>query len=153
MRFIRQHWFGIITGTVIFCFLVMFILVLISPRQDVRKRGFIPCTEAMAEQMLSCSENKLGCMFKAVLKNSWCDLNVIGRGFVLWAKGDQDWPWSNYIFIPELPQDEFFDKEAQAEYFKNNPGTVAEMQQLKELNEQLENDNEQIRVTPEDQPR
>ena len=153
MNFIKTHWFGLITGIIIFFFFILFILVLLSPRQDNLRRGFIPCTETMAENLLSCEEHKVICLIKSVVKNSWCDTKVVGRGIKLWIKGEQQAPWSNYIFIPELPQDEFFDKEAQAEYFKNNPGTAAEMQQLKELNEQLENDNEQIRVTPEDQPR
>lgn len=72
MNFLKRHWFGLITGLFIFCVLVLFVLVLLSPRQDAKKRGFIPCTEAMAERMLACPENgKTLCMLKAVLGNSW----------------------------------------------------------------------------------
>lgn len=42
MNFLKRHWFGLITGLFIFCVLVLFVLVLLSPRQDAKKRGFIP---------------------------------------------------------------------------------------------------------------
>ena len=42
MNFLKRHWFGLITGLFIFCVLVLFVLVLLSPRQDAKKRGLIP---------------------------------------------------------------------------------------------------------------
>lgn len=140
MTFIKNHWFGLITGLIIFCFLCLFILVLISPRQDEDKRGFIPCTEAMADKMLACpEEGKAFCMLKAVLGNSWCDAKVIGRGVKNWVTGKQSAPWSNYIFIPRVPVDQ--EDEHLQEYYKNNPNIGAEMQELKELNKELENES------------
>lgn len=59
-------------------------------------------------------------------------------------------PWSNYIFIPELPEDENFDNAARAEYFKTNPDIAVEMQDLKQLNKELE--NEQPDFNPAEQP-
>ena len=99
MNFIRQYWFGLITGTFVFVFLALFILILLSPRQDIQKRGFIPCTEMMADNMLSC-EGKVFCLLSAIVKNSWCDMKVVGRGMASWVKGEQRTPWENYIFIP-----------------------------------------------------
>jgi hypothetical protein len=52
MNFIRHHWFGVITGLVIFAFLSLFMLILLSPRQDALRRGFIPCTEEFVEDIL-----------------------------------------------------------------------------------------------------
>ncbi|MFR8205278.1 MAG: hypothetical protein ACLU99_02275 [Alphaproteobacteria bacterium] len=64
--------------------------------------------------------------------------------------GKQPAPWSNYIFIPELPEDENFDNAARAEYFKTNPDIAVEMQDLKQLNKELE--NEQPDFNPAEQP-
>lgn len=142
MSFIKYHWFGLLTGLIIFFFMVLFILVLLSPRADEQKRGFIPCTENMAEQILACEHNKIACLLKAVVGNSWCDAKVVGRGIKKWVLGEQKTPWSNYIFIPELPADRFFDQEARAEYLKQHPDPKAEMQRLHKLHKELENAEE-----------
>lgn len=153
MTFIRRHWFGLLTGLIIFIFLVLFILVLLSPRRDAQKRGFIPCTEAMAEEVLACDGNKVGCLLSAVVGNSWCDMKVVGRGFKDWLQGRQRAPWSNYIFIPRQAEDEDFSAADRAEYFKSNPDIQSEMQQLQKLNEELEHEeNQQQQVSPEQQP-
>lgn len=153
MSLIRRHWFGLLTGFMIFVFFVLFILVLLSPRQDVQKRGFIPCTEAMAENILECEGNRFICLFSGVIGNSWCDMKVVGRGFKDWIKGKQSMPWSNYIFIPELPVDEAFDDDARAEYLKTSPDIKAEMQQLQKLSEELENEeNVEPEISLDQQP-
>ena len=149
MNFIRRYWFGLVTGLLVFLCFVLFILVLISPRQDAQKRGFIPCTENMAEEIMACENNKVLCLLKAVLANSWCDIKVIGQGMSDWAKGNQPYPWSNYIFVPKIVQNEDV-----AEYLKNNPNIKAEMEQLKKLNEELENEeNQEVQINAEDKPR
>ncbi len=152
MQFIKKYWFGLITGMIVFIFLGVFILVLLSPRQDAQRRGFIPCTEAMAEHLSGCRDDGgIGCMLGGILQNSWCELKVIGKGIKLWVSGQQSAPWSNYIFVPEIPQvDEDFDEEARREHLKNNPDFVTEMQELKKLNEELE--NEQQEISADEQP-
>lgn len=152
MQFIRQHWFGLITGIILFCFFVLFILVLLSPRQDEKKRGFIPCTETMAEQMLNCENRKFSCMLSAIIKNTWCDIKVVGFGIGQWARGRQNAPWSNYIFIPEHPIDENFDEAALTEYLQNNPPPQLEMRELQQLNEELEHEPDQLQPEPAEQP-
>ena len=144
MNFIKTHWFGLITGIIIFFFFILFILVLLSPRQDNLRRGFIPCTETMAENLLSCEENKFICLIKSVVKNSWCDIKVVGKGIKLWLKGEQTAPWSNYIFVPELTSEEEYARNAKIEYHKNNSDVKQEMQELKKLNEELENEQNAI---------
>ena len=144
MNFIKTHWFGLLTGTVIFFFLILFVLILLSPRQDARRRGFIPCTENMAEELLNCEENKFFCLFKVIVKNSWCDIKVVGRGIGAWISGEQSAPWSNYIFIPELPEAAEYEEEARAEYHKNNPDVKKEMLKLKELNKEVEHEQNEI---------
>lgn len=152
MAFIRNYWFGIVTGLIIFVALAMFILILLAPRQDVQRRGFIPCTEAMAEEIISC-DRQIVCVLKAILNNSWCDAKVIGKGIKNWLSGQQPTPWSNYIFQPELPTDELFDEAAKAEYLQTNPDMIQEMEQLKQFNEELENDSSRPdEIDPTEQP-
>ena len=153
MDFINKHWFGLLTGFIIFIFGVLFILVLLSPRQDVQRRGFIPCTEIMAEKMLSCENNKVFCLLSAVVQNSWCDIKVVGTGIQKWINGQQATPWENYIFVPEIPSDEIFDSEARTEYLRKTPDIRAEMQRLHELNKELEDaENKEPEIPAEQQP-
>ncbi|MBE6453101.1 MAG: hypothetical protein E7012_06410 [Alphaproteobacteria bacterium] len=153
MNFIRRYWFGLITGLLVFLCLVIFVLVLISPRQDAQKRGFIPCTEIMAEKIVSCQDNKVICLLGAVLTNTWCDIKVIGQGMADWAHGQQPYPWSNYIFIPEIVEEPDLNDPLKAEYLKNNPNIKDEMEQLKKLNEELENEERQdMQIGTEDKP-
>lgn len=107
----------------------------------------------MAEEVLACDGNKVGCLLSAVVGNSWCDMKVVGRGFKDWLQGRQKAPWSNYIFIPRQAEDEDFSAADRAEYFKTNPDIQSEMQQLQKLNEELEHEeNQQQQVSPEQQP-
>lgn len=154
MSFIKNHWFGLLGGIVIFVFMSVFVLVLLSPRQDAQNRGFIPCTRRLAEKLLDCPEDrKIRCLFGAITRNTWCDMKVIGRGFSGWLSGKQPAPWSNYIFIPESVRDETFDKDAEAEYLKNNPSPAAEMQKLQKLNEELENEIIREEIDENEKPR
>ncbi|MBE6445090.1 MAG: hypothetical protein E7019_03400 [Alphaproteobacteria bacterium] len=152
MRFIRHHWFGMITGLIIFAFFSLFILILLSPRQDMLRRGFIPCTEEFVEEIVICKKNKVWCLLKSSAKNSWCDFKVVGYGIAKWVKGEQNYPWSNYIFIPQLPEDEDFNEEARAEYLKNNANFSIEMEELKKINKELEDESNQQEPKSEDKP-
>ena len=119
MSFIKTHWFGLISGVVVFVFMGVFVLVLLSPRQDAQKRGFIPCTHELADRLLNCeSDKKISCLFGAILRNTWCDMKVIGQGVANWFDGKQKTPWSNYIFIPEAELSDVFDTETAKEYLK-----------------------------------
>ena len=153
MSFIRRYWFGLTLSVIVLIFCVLFILVLLSPRQDMQKRGFIPCTEAMAEEIFACEKNKVFCLLSAVIKNSWCDIKIVSKGVKDWAQGQQPTPWANYIFTPKLPTDELFDEDARIEYLKQTPDIEAEMQRLHELNKELEDaEYKEPEITPEQQP-
>ncbi len=142
MTFIKNHWFGLLLSLVVGFFMLVFALVLFSPREDLHSRGFIPCTEEMAYNMLGCNENKAWCMLKEVVKNTFCDIGVIVDGVAAWHKGEQPRPWSNYFFTPELPVDEQMEDELVQEYYENNPDLAGEMNRLKKLNKELENGTE-----------
>lgn len=154
MSFIKNHWFGLFGSIVVFVFMCVFILVILSPRQDAQNRGFIPCTKQLAEKLLNCpQDSKIACLFNAIVKNTWCDMKVIGNGFWEWTKGSQKTPWSNYIFVPQDIRDETFDAETEAEYLKNNPLPTIEMQELQKLNEELENEIIREEVDEDEKPR
>lgn len=139
MSYIKLHWFGILVSTFVAWVLLVFVLVLFSPRQDLQGRGFIPCTETMADKMLGCEKNKAWCMLGAIVDNSFCDMKVVAKGFGSWITGQQSRPWSNYLFTPEALDDDF-DEQAKSEYLQNNPDIEAEMIELKQLHEEIENE-------------
>ena len=136
MQFIKIHWFGLIVSLVVFWYVLLFALVLISPKQDNLERGFIPCTKKLQENINSCTTGNL-CVLKHIIKNSACDSGVIISGLNLWIKGEQKNPWANYIFIPEINSEEI--DEGLKEFYAEHPNLEEEMQTLKKLNEELEN--------------
>jgi len=112
----------------------------LAPKQDLRGRGFIPCTEKMVEDLLECDRG-IWCSTKAIFANNTCVFSVIGSGFSAWLKGKQSTPWSNYIFEPELFPKEYVDEEARQEYLRKYPDTKKEMERLHRLRKDIENEN------------
>ena len=153
MSFIKRYWFGCLTGFILSCFLVLFILLIISPKQDTKGRGFIKCTQEMVNELTLCNK-KIWCSIKAIGNNTLCDVFVVAKGFDLWLDDKQPTPWSNYIFEPELEENLFFDEEARIEYIKNNPDTKDEMIRLNKLRKDLENEaNKNLDITEEMLPK
>lgn len=134
-NFVKYHWFGLLISIMVGLFFVQFFLVFIAPHHDVRNRGFSPCTEKMAQEVADCG-NKSFCVLSAVTANAWCDTKVIGQGLVSWVRGEQFRPWSNYLFVPEYPQEEM--DEGLDEYYRENPDIAREMRDLKQKSEELE---------------
>lgn len=147
MAFIKNYWFGTLLGLAVSAFMLMLMLILIAPKQDVQNRGFVYCTQNLIDDLADCNR-ALWCSSKAVSKNTWCDIKIIADGFLLWMDNKQPKPWSNYIFKPELPQNSFVDEEARAEYLKQYPDVKQEMESLHKLRKELENEqNLQIDTT------
>lgn len=90
----------------------------------------------MSKQVSDCAGNKF-CVLKAVAANTFCDTAVIGQGLKNWVSGEQERPWSNYLYIPEYPQNE--PDEGLEEYYESNPDIAKQMLELKNKNEELEN--------------
>ena len=127
---------GCLTGI----FLLVLILVIIAPKQDAKQRGFVKCTQNMVSQLIDCDKAVL-CSIKAIVRNSLCDIKVINTGISKWLKGEQERPWSNYIFEPEVEKfAPFVDEEERDEYLQKYPDVEKEMQRLNKLREELEND-------------
>ena len=72
--------------------MVEFFLILFAPHYDLQKRGFVPCTDAMAEDVANCN-GKSFCVMKSVIKNMACDTKVIGHGISEWVKGKAFRSW------------------------------------------------------------
>lgn len=137
--FFRHYWFGLLISSILMVSFLLFLLVLVSPRQDVQKRGFIPCTEALAQNLLSCSqENKYSCGIKHILANSWCDIKVIGRGWKDWWQGKQASPWSNYIYEPQHSDSVEENDEFYAEYKAKGISPELDMQNLIKMSQELD---------------
>ena len=124
MTFLKHHWFGLILSLFMLAYLLVFVLVLLSPRYDVQKRGFIPCTEAMAERLIDC-DNGAWCMLKTIVRN---------------GGGKKKTPWANYLFEPEQPRpdDEPDADESLREFYAQTLDIEASMQNLRRLNRELE---------------
>ncbi len=139
ITFVKHHWFGLILSLFMLAYLLVFVLVLLSPRYDAQKRGFIPCTEAMAERLIDC-DNSAWCMLKTIAENSWCDARVVGSGFKNWLQDKQETPWANYLFEPEqtAPDEENEIDEGLREFYAQTPDVEASMRNLRRLNRELE---------------
>ena len=56
MKLVKNYWFGTLIGTLLLGFLILFVLILISPKQDIKNRGFISCTQEMVGDLLECDK-------------------------------------------------------------------------------------------------
>lgn len=145
MRWIKNHWFGLLISIFLLIMAVYFVIVFSSPRRDAEKRGFIPCTEEMADNILRCNDKKLSCTFWAIIDNNVCNVKIIYTGFLNWKDNKQDKPWSNYLFTPiKSNENSMYDYIADSEDLDDNQAfeLAEDLEKIKKLNEELEN-NEQ----------
>lgn len=139
LAFLKCYWFSMLISFILLVSFLLFLLILLSPRYDTQKRGFIPCTEELAQNLLSCpQESKYSCGIKHILTNSWCDIKVIGQGWQNWWQGKQKTPWSNYIFKPEMnkPIDE--NDEFYADYKAQGISPELDMKNLIKMSDALD---------------
>ncbi len=126
-------------------FMMMLVLVIIAPKQDAKGRGFVGCTQNMLEDLIDCDQ-KIGCSMLAIASNTWCDVKVIAKGAKNWLEEKQKYPWSNYIYEPEDPKNQFVDEQARDEYLKQYPNTKDEMEIKHRLRKELENEQNTIKT-------
>lgn len=106
--------FGLLFSGVVYLTVVMYL----SPRQDVKERGFIPCTKQLIIALQDCPAGKLGCPFKLLVEDMACNIGVVGTGATNWIKGKQSTPWANYLFEPKLAEaDDVFAETKQSDDF------------------------------------
>ncbi len=140
MRFIKKYWFSAMIVSMVLIIALIVFAVMLSPKQDVQGRGFVPCTEAMMSNLVAC-ENKISCSISAILNNAVCEIDVIYQGVILWVEKKQAYPWSNYIFEPKLPSSEYIDEQVVEEYLKEYPNVKDDMENLHQRRKDLENEN------------
>ena len=143
MGFIKKYWFALIVLFLMFWMGTVMVLIVLSPKQDAQKRGFIVCTEQMIENLQAC-ERGIFCSSRVVIENNWCVFKVINKGMIDWIQGRQERPWSNYIFEPDLTGIGYVDEEARQEYLKEHPDVVEEMEKLHRLRKDLENEEKKL---------
>ncbi len=146
MKLIKNYWFGGLIGIFLTCFVLLFAVILIAPKQDAKGRGFVACTQKMIDNLFEC-DKAFWCSIGAISENTLCDIKIIGKGLVDWSNKKQPYPWSNYIFEPEINVNPYIDEKEHKEYLAEFPQTVQEMIKLKELNKELENEQINIKTT------
>ena len=145
LNFIKIHWFGLILSVVAVFYTAVFVMVFLSPRQDELKRGFIPCTEILVQDMFDCN-GKAWCMSKAIVKNTGCDTKIVLEGLGDWVKGKQSTRWANYLFEPRMDKENNQDEKHPEleEFYRDNRDIKADMEKLnrqwQELEKSLPND-------------
>ena len=107
------------------------VIVSIAPHNDAKMRGFTPCTYEMG---LKLSDPRLNIgltyAFRVAMQSYVCYGNVIKDGVVNWLNGEQERPWDNYLFEPEIWEvpDELAEPFSQdlldANKLNNNDGNV-----------------------------
>lgn len=137
MIWIKKYWFHVVAGLSAGIFGLLFVLILAAPKQDAQNRGFVACSQQLLQRLGQC-DHRLWCSSKAVAANSRCDIAVIWHGICSWIDGKQPYPWSNYLYEPELSG--WVDEEARQEYLKQYPDTKQEMEKLHQLRKELEDE-------------
>ena len=94
-------------------FFIGFVTVItVAPHNDIKMRGFTPCTYQMTEKLMSQDTLKQSEVIGIVVKGYACYFRVIGKGFSLFYNGRQTTPWANYLFKSETnTEEEGFDEE------------------------------------------
>ena len=111
-------------------------MLMLSPKQDLQKRGFIPCTEQFVLNVSDCTRGEMICPLKYLWQDTACNTKVIFEGFGAWVKGKQPTPWSNYLFEPELS--------AEADMAAYNGDIVTDMQDLEAQSQFIERKNQEL---------
>jgi len=148
MNFIKAHWFGILIWiwlTLVFLFAA---LIVSAPHYDARNRGFAFCSQQLIDDLHSCNHSVF-CSSEMIIRSTKCDLKVVAASFSDWMAGKHQYPWSGYIFVPELPQDYLIDEESRREYLKEYPDTAEEMLKLQQLRKDMENAQNQAVIKQE----
>lgn len=85
-----------------FCAFVLYLtaVMFFSPRQDALKRGFIPCTETLVNNLTFCKRGGIGCPLGYLWQDTKCNITVVWKGFREWIGGRQNTPWANYLYTP-----------------------------------------------------
>lgn len=107
-RFLHLLYYYILALMVAFVAYITLMLA-VSPKVDMQKRGFIPCTEQLVSSVSICKKGSVGCPLKYLWQDMKCNTFVILDGFGAWMRGKQPTPWANYLFEAETIYDDDYD--------------------------------------------
>ena len=79
MNFFKRYWFAGLIAFIVCCFLLLFILLILSPKDDAKKRGFVKCTHEMIDNLSEC-DKAFYCSIKSIIDNTWCNVKVVAEG-------------------------------------------------------------------------
>ncbi|MCM1323760.1 MAG: hypothetical protein NC218_06325 [Acetobacter sp.] len=97
----REYWFGGLLGLFVVLFLLFVVVVAMAPHNDMKMRGFAPCTYQMTTELnLAAGERQIWDVMSTVGKGYWCYAGVMRMGMAKWYAGEQETPWANYFFVP-----------------------------------------------------
>lgn len=144
MGFLRRNYFGIIIVIFILLSAMFFTIIIISPKEDTQKRGFVMCTEKFVTNASQCKDKAFSCISKHIWYDFTCNLSVISDGFSLWVSGEQEKPWSNYIYEPDLLSHniDLYNQDGIETLYEENPNILEDMQQVRLLNKEMEKKDE-----------
>ena len=129
-KFFKKYWFTMLITLFVSTYLMVFLFVLFSPKEDDLERGFIPCTKQMSEKILKNEEQSTLKLVKIIVENTYCDTKVVAKGFVNWLKGEQKTPWANYFFEPVLEKNKLEEDEELMKFYQENPYLSEDMENL-----------------------
>ena len=108
-RLVKEYWFIFICGMFVLFFFLFSVVVAVAPHIDMKQRGFSPCTYQMAEEFQATDKLGFWHTISTVNKGYVCYAKVMLKGAEMFFKGEQNTPWANYLFEPELETDPFAD--------------------------------------------
>lgn len=99
---ISDKWFYLGLATVFGLCLLFVAVVVAAPHDDIKMRGFAPCTGEMVSKLQTASfKRDVWGVFSAVGKSYLCYGRVMANGWRQWTAGKQTSPWANYLFEAE----------------------------------------------------
>ena len=129
-KFFKKYWFSLLIALFISAYVMVFLFVLFSPKEDDLERGFIPCTKQMSEKILQNKEQSYLNLANIIIENTYCDTKVVVKGVINWLKGEQKTPWANYFFEPVLEKNKEKKDEELAKFYLENPYISEDMKNL-----------------------
>lgn len=112
-RILKWFYFGFLAVLLSYVFYFAIVLLL-SPKNDIKNRGFVACTKELVVNLGECESGQLSCVLGSFYDDTKCNSQIIFTGLKNWLKGEQTTPWSNYIFEPIL-------LETSENYYPGNP--------------------------------
>lgn len=138
LNFIKKYWFMGIIVLFIFLYLIVFLSVVFSPKEDKFDRGFIRCTKEMATQIVNNKNQSSFNLVSIIIENTYCDVKVMLKGFSNWIDGEQEYPWSNYFYEPMVEEKVEIQDEELSKFYEENPEILKDMETLNLKRQELE---------------